>query len=104
MTGTRSSALPVPRPFRSREVRRAAVSSKARTTMCSTSVPWRHALALARCTKACSRTAGECSDEACMMPFDPLERRGFSRKLAVLVRDGFPGKGSYQGSFHGLCG
>lgn len=49
-------------------------------------------------------TADERLDEVCMVPVNMLERFGYSGKFAGLVRDGFPGRGSYQGDFHEFYG
>ena len=39
-----------------------------------------------------------------MVPFDQLEARGFSGRFTRLVRDDFPGRGSYCGEFHAFYG
>ncbi len=39
-----------------------------------------------------------------MVPIGELARYGFSERFARLVREGFPGRGSYQGDFHAFYG
>lgn len=43
-------------------------------------------------------------DAICMVPLNTLEHYGFSDKFAWLIREGFPGKGSYKGDFHTFYG
>lgn len=47
---------------------------------------------------------GEVLSEVRMVAVDELPAFGLSEKFAQLVRDGFPGKGSYGGEFHALYG
>lgn len=47
---------------------------------------------------------GEILSELRMVALDDLPAFGLSEKFVRLVRDGFPGKGSYGGEFHALCG
>lgn len=49
-------------------------------------------------------TGDEHLDAVRMVPLDRLEQHGFSSKFVKLVREGFPGKGSYQGDFHEFYG
>lgn len=39
-----------------------------------------------------------------LVPFDQLENYGFAQRFIKLVRDGFPGRGSYCGEFHAFYG
>lgn len=55
-------------------------------------------------SKTCLDTEDERLDSICMVPLDMLACYGFSEKFIQLARDGFPGKGSYQGDFHGFYG
>lgn len=47
---------------------------------------------------------GEILSEVRMVALDDLPAFGLSEKFVRLVRDGFPGKGSYGGEFHALYG
>ena len=47
---------------------------------------------------------GETLSEVRMVPLDELGTCGFDAKFIALVRNDFPGKGSYAGDFHQLYG
>ena len=47
---------------------------------------------------------GEVLSDVRMACVDELEDYGLSKKFVELVRNGFPGKGSYGGEFHALYG
>lgn len=47
---------------------------------------------------------GETLRNVRMAPVDELSAYGMGEKLVDLIKQGFPGKGSYQGDFHQLYG
>ena len=47
---------------------------------------------------------GETIPQIRMVPLDQLEAYGLGSTFTTLVRNGFPGKGSYAGDFHALYG
>ncbi len=71
--------------------------------MWSTSAPAIHRIAGTPSEQAVGED-GEILSEVRMVALDDLPAFGLSEKFVRLVRDGFPGKGSYGGEFHALYG